>query len=122
MKRILVVEDDKDARELLKLRLSSSGYEVFSAAGGKEALSICNTMAPDLVLMDIAMPEMNGYQTCERLRECDNAKNAHILFITGKDLEPKCVLERCQTLGACGYIKKPYDPKELLEKIRELIG
>ena len=121
MKKILIAEDDKEIRELLQKRLKKAGYNVKVAVNGKEALISCKDFHPNLVLLDIAMPEMDGYQTCEKLKEDADTKDIDILFLTGKDLDPAGMLKRCEELGACGYITSPHTFEELLEKIQEIM-
>ncbi|OGX16467.1 MAG: hypothetical protein A2166_01120 [Omnitrophica WOR_2 bacterium RBG_13_41_10] len=121
MKKILIAEDDKEIRELLKMRLKKAGYDVTVAVNGKEALISCKSFNPNLVLLDIAMPEMDGYQACEKLKENADTKDIAVLFLTGKDLDPAGMLKRCEELGACGYIANPHTFEELLGKIEEIM-
>ncbi len=121
-KKILIVDDEKEIRDLLKDKLTKDKYTVKTAANGQEALAMCRINPPDLVLLDIAMREMDGYQTCEKLKEDPKTKDIPVLFLTGKDLEPKAIVERCKNLGAFGHISKLSTLKDLLEKIKEVIG
>jgi len=121
MKKILVVDDEQEIRELIKKKLEQTKYKAITAANGQEALVICKTTKPDLILLDIAMPKMDGYQTCEKLKKDKDTKNIPVLFLTGKDLDPEGLIARYKDLGACGYIPKPSTFKELLEKIKEVI-
>jgi len=122
MKKILVVDDEKEIRELIKERLTQSDYAVMTASDGQEAVIIAEANQPDLILLDIAMPKMDGYQTSEKLRKDSKTKNIPILFLTGKDLGDHGIMEHCNSLGACGYIPKLSSLKELLEKIQEIVG
>jgi len=122
MKKVLIVDDDKDICAITKKRLTQAGYEAMAALSGQEAISLCQTNHPDLVLLDIAMPDMDGYLVCERIRQDDKTKNIPVLFVTGKELLPKGIDQRCQDLGACGYICKPFQIDELLKKITEILG
>ena len=122
MKKILIVDDEEEIRELLKKKLEQNQYEAQSASGGEEALDICKNNKPDLVLLDIAMPGMDGYQTCERLKQDRATRDIPVLFLTAKDLEPQAAVERYESLGASGYLPKPSSIKELLDKIGEIIG
>jgi CheY-like chemotaxis protein len=122
MKKILIVDDEKEIRDLIKERLSQEkGYGVIIAGSGEEALVICKANPPDLVLLDIAMPGMDGYATCEKLKEDNRAVNIPILFLTGKDLQPQSIIERCKKLDVYGYISKTSTLKELLAKIKEVL-
>jgi len=122
VKKILIVDDEEEIREIIKKKLQQNNYEAMIAPGGKEALEICKTIKPDLVLLDIAMPGIDGYQTCEELKKGKETKDIPVLFLTAKDLDPRGVIERYTELGAIGYLPKPSSIKELLEKIKEIIG
>lgn len=122
MKKILIVDDEKEIRELIKEKLEQNKYAVMTVSSGEEALIIGKANQPDLILLDIAMPEMDGYATCEKLKQEAKTKDIPILFLTGKDLAPEGIIERCQDLGTLGYISKLSTLKELLEKVKEIIG
>jgi CheY-like chemotaxis protein len=122
MKRILIVDDEEDIRGLIKKKLEQSKYEAITVSGGQEALNICKTNKPDLILLDIAMPQMDGYETCEKLKQDKSTRDIPVLFLTAKDLEPEKIIERYNSLGACGYLTKPSTFKELLERIKKVIG
>ena len=122
MKKILVVDDDREVRELLKERLERANYEVSTASHGQRAVSICKSNPPDLILLDIAMPEMDGYAVAEALGENQATEDIPTLFLSGKELDMKSVSERVGELSAHGFIMKTCDFKELLSRIREIIG
>lgn len=122
MKKILVVDDEKEVRELIKAGLDKTKYATLTAANGEEALNICKKNKPDLILLDIAMPMMDGYQVCEKLKQDPQTKDIPVLFLTGKDLDPRGIIERYEDLGACGYIPKPSTLKDLLDKIAEILN
>ncbi len=122
MKRILVVEDEEEIRKLLLEGLGRKGYEVILASNGQEALSICKDTHLDLILLDVAMPGIDGYQTCEKIKQDVKTKDINILFLTGKDLEPSSIAKRCEELGARGYISKLATFADLLKKVKEVIG
>lgn len=122
MKKILLVDDDKDIREVLKKKLTLNKYAVMTASSGQEALIICKTSVPDLVILDIAMPYMDGYETCKMLKEDNKTSNIPVFFLTGKELEPTGITGRCRDLGAFGYIYKPCSSQDLLMEIKKIIG
>ena len=122
MKKILVVDDEQEIRDLLKKKLERANYSVDVASNGQEALTACQRIQPDLVLMDIAMPVMDGYQACEKIKETRSTKDIPVLFLTSKDLDPKSISEHYNDLGACGYLPKPSTVEELLSKVKEIIG
>jgi len=121
-KKVLIVDDEGDIRDFLKQRLLRHKYEAITASSGKEAPSICKMNRPDLVLLDIAMPELDGYETCKIIKQDIETKDIPILLLTGKELEPKGIIERCKELGAQGYISKLSRFEDLLAKIKEVIG
>jgi CheY-like chemotaxis protein len=122
MKNILVVDDEKDLRELIKEKLQRWGYSVITAADGNEALSILKSSTVNLILLDVAMPVMDGYQVCAKIRQEEKTKDTPVLFLTGKDLDPRSIEKHNAELGACGYLPKPSTLNELLDKIKETIG
>lgn len=122
MKKILIVDDKKDIREFIQKRLSQENYEVMTAPTGEEAFIICKANHPDLVLLDIVMPQMDGYTTCNKIKQDPKTKDISIIFMTAKELTTEGIINRCRQLGACGYIFKPCTTKELLEKIKEILG
>jgi len=121
MKKILVVDDEKEIRELIKDRLSQNKFEVILAQDAKEALRICKTNPPDLILLDIAMPEIDGYETCKRLKQEKSTKDIPVIFLTGKDLAPEAILDHCRDLSAAGYTSKLSTLKELIDKVKEAL-
>lgn len=122
MKRILIVDDEEDTLDFMQRGLSRENYKVVTASTGEEALAICKADHPDLVLLDIAMPQMDGYVTCERIKEDPRLKDTAVVFITAKELTTQGIMSRCQELGACGHIAKPFTMTELLEKIKEILS
>jgi DNA-binding response OmpR family regulator len=122
MKKILVVDDNKEIGELIKDKLTMNNYEVSTAISGQQALGFCRTLKPDLILLDIAMPVMDGYQTAKEIRKIPEIKDVPILFLTGKDIEETSIIEHCRGLKNCGYVPKLFTLKELLDKIKEVVG
>lgn len=121
MKKILVVDDEKGIRDLLKEALMKDKFSVITVASGQEAIVMAKKDKPHLILLDIAMPGMDGYATCEALQKDPETKDIRVLFLTGKDLDEQSVIERCQTLCSAGYISKLSSLKELLEKVKEAL-
>ncbi len=122
MKRILLVDDEVDIREEVKKKLIKENYEVITASEGYEVLNICKTNNPDLVILDVAIPHINGYEICERIKQDSETKNIPVLFVTGKELDSKGIMKRCNALGAHGFIRKPCTITEILGKIKEILG
>ena len=103
---MLIVDDEKEIRDLLKEKLEQEHFLVITASGAEEAIILANKEKPDLILMDIAMQGIDGYAACQKLKDDPNTEKIPVLFLTGKDLDPKSIIERCQSLSAAGYISK----------------
>lgn len=118
MEKILIADDEKEIRELLKEKLEKNDYHVIAVSNGKEALAAVKKEDFDLILLDVAMPLMDGYEACEKIKQDMRTKDVPVLLLTGKDLDPKSLENRLKELGASGYIHKPSTLSELLEKIK----
>jgi DNA-binding response OmpR family regulator len=120
-KRILAVDDEPEVLGLLKKRLESSGYEVLTASNGREALSIALDQKPDLIVLDILMPEMDGSETAAALRENVLTKDIPILFLT-------CLFTKREErlggheVGPHYFLAKPYEAQELLAEVTRIIS
>ena len=119
MKRILVVEDHPDMRKLLSLELEFMGFEPITARGGKEAIETAISEKPDLVLLDICMPDMNGWETARILRATPETKDIPIVAETA--LSNQRDLNTCLQAGCNDYLVKPYTYKDLEDKLRAFI-
>jgi len=117
--RILVIDDEPDLLSLAKARLELAGYEVLTASDGEEGLEKARTSAPDLILLDLMLPKMDGFEVCEALKIDEKYKHIPIIILTVK-FQPVDI-RFAKALGADAYITKPFEGKELVEKIRELI-
>jgi len=114
-KRILVVDDEARVREMIEFRLRLFGYEVLHAANGSEALAVASREVPDLVLLDVMMPELDGFQVCARLKQEEATRSIPVIMLTAK-AEAKDVT-RAFNSGAVDYVVKPYDPAVLQQKV-----
>lgn len=117
--KILLVDDDEDILDLLEYNLSKEGYDVKTALNGKIAIEIANKFLPDLIIMDVMMPEMDGIETCGEIRKNQLLANTIITFLTarGEDYSQIAGYEA----GADDYITKPIKPKVLFSKIKGLL-
>ena len=117
---ILLVDDEPNIIVPLKFLLEQNGYRVQVATTGEEAFTAIETFRPDLVLLDIMLPTIDGYEVCHSVREKPEFSNVRILFITamGRDVD----VAKGLALGADGYITKPFANAEILAKVRELVG
>ena len=117
--KILVVDDDPDIVEILRYNLSLAGYEVKSASNGKECLKKAKLFIPELILLDVMMPEMDGIEACSLLKEIPSLINTRIIFLSARN-EDYTHLSAFDA-GADDYISKPVKPKILLKKIASII-
>ena len=114
-KKILVVEDNEDTREILLYRLKSMGnYEVLLASNGKEALEMATQSRPDLIIMDLKMPVMNGWEATEALRQTDWGKDLPVIALTAQAMEMD--EEKALSAGCNDYIAKPIMDYSILKK------
>ncbi len=117
---ILVVEDDPSIRRILRLQLEAAGYEVTEAEEGAAALRILETEMPDLALLDMMMPNMDGNAVCRAIRADRRVRHLPIIFLTAKSTSESKIMGLDE--GANDYLTKPYDRKELLVRVKNLIG
>jgi CheY-like chemotaxis protein len=122
MKKILVADDNLEALSVLEKRLKQGGYEVFTATSGKEALERVKSDKPDLMLLDIVLPDMDGYTLVAAFKKDKFLKDIPVIFITAKELLPQGIEERISEIGACDYIVKPCSFEEILVKIKKFAG
>ncbi|MFW6146843.1 MAG: response regulator [Thermodesulfobacteriota bacterium] len=118
-KKILVVDDEEDILELLKYNLSRDGYQVVCTTSGEKTLSLVETETPDLILLDLMLPGMDGLEVARRLKDKPNTHNVPIVMLTAKGEEADIVagLE----LGADDYVTKPFSPRILLARVRAVL-
>ena len=116
--KILVVDDDPDIVELLKYNLSSEGYKVKSSSNGIQAVSLAREFIPDLTILDIMMPNMDGVETCLQIRSIPELANKFIIFLTARSEEYSEIA--AFEMGADDYITKPIKPRALLSRINAL--
>ena len=117
--KILLVDDEPDVIEILTYNLSNEGYEIFSANDGIKALKVANEILPNLIIMDVMMPNMDGIETCEELRKKIKFNNTIIMFLSarGEDFSYVAAFDA----GADDYVNKPIKPKVLISKVKSLI-
>jgi len=118
--RILVVEDTEDNRRIVRDLLSSAGYDILEATDGEAGVAMARTHKPDLVLMDIQLPVIDGYEATRRIKADPALAHIPILAVTSYALSGDEAKTRAA--GCDGYIAKPFSPRELLGKVRGLIG
>ena len=119
-KRILIIEDQEDNRAILRDLLTSAGYDFVEAINGAEGVAAAERERPDLILMDIQLPLLDGYEATRRIRTIEGLQATPIIAVTSYALsgdEAKALAAGCNA-----YITKPYSPRRLLAKVRELLG
>ncbi|MDP3921660.1 MAG: response regulator [Candidatus Omnitrophota bacterium] len=119
-KKILIVDDEPTILKLIASRLQAHGYETITASDGQEGLSRARADKPDLIILDVMMPKMDGYRVAKMLKLDDLYKGIPIIFLTAKVQEQD--RETGRLTGAEAYLTKPCDPELLISKVTELIG
>jgi CheY-like chemotaxis protein len=117
--KILVAEDERDIRELIVFALELSNYQVFQAANGEVAVQKAKEILPDLILMDVRMPRMTGYEACQVLKQDERTQNIPIVFLSAKGQEAE--IKQGKDLGAEAYFLKPFAPDELSENVKKIL-
>jgi DNA-binding response OmpR family regulator len=119
MARILIAEDERDIRDLITFTLNFAGYEVIATSNGEEAYRAAVDEKPDLILLDVRMPRMSGYEACMQIKANESTKEIPVVFLSakGQESEVKTGLE----VGADEYILKPFSPDQLTERIRSIL-
>ncbi len=118
-KLILVVEDHEDNRQIIRDMLSATDYEVAEAENGEEALAAIAKQRPDLILMDIQLPILNGYEASRRIKADPALRSIPIIAVTSYALSEEA--QKAREAGCDDYVSKPYSPRQLLAKIRQYL-
>jgi two-component system, cell cycle response regulator DivK len=118
-KRILVIEDQEDNRRIMRDLLAASGYESMEAVTGDQGLATAEREVPDLILMDIQLPGLDGYEVTRRIKANPALKHIPIIAVTSYALSGDD--QKAYAAGCDGYVTKPFSPKQLLAKIREYL-
>lgn len=119
-RRILVVEDDADQMAALSYRLQRLGYEATTANSGSQAIDAAKSMVPDLVLLDLGLPDIDGFNVCEQLGDEQTTCGVPIIILSGMDADD--IVRRARSAGCAYYLRKPYDPNVLLTLIQNALG
>jgi DNA-binding response OmpR family regulator len=120
MKKVLIVDDEPEILSILSFRISNWGYDSLPADSGQEGLDIAKEELPDLIILDVMMPILDGFETLKRLKQSDTTKNIPVIMITVANA--KMEVEKGISMGANFYLTKPYDAQELKNKVIQLIG
>ncbi|MGM0508949.1 MAG: response regulator [Fusobacteriota bacterium] len=120
-KKILVADDEMHILQIIKFNLQKrGGYEIITAKNGEEALEKTKAEIPDLILSDVMMPKMSGFEFCENVKKNNELMNIPFLILTAKGQESDEI--RGNEVGADDYITKPFSPRALLKKVKEILG
>ncbi len=119
MAKILIAEDERDIRDLVAFTLRFAGHEVVAVANGEEAVQAAGQENPDLILMDVRMPRMTGYEACEKMKADPKLSKIPVVFLSAKGQEAE--IRTGLQAGADEYLLKPFAPSELTERVGELL-
>jgi two-component system alkaline phosphatase synthesis response regulator PhoP len=119
-KKILIVDDEANIRELVRVSLEDEGFDLYEAADGKEALERARTLRPDLVILDLMMPDKWGYTVCEELKQGADTRQILVLFLTVRSSAQSKKMG--QLKGGDAFLVKPFQPQDLKQKVKELLG
>ncbi len=120
MAKILIAEDERDIRDLIGFTLRFAGHEVIAAQNGEEALRMASIENPDLVLMDVRMPVMTGFEACRLIKNDPNLKDIPVVFLSAKGQESE--IQTGLQAGAVEYLLKPFAPDELAVRIADILA
>jgi two-component system, cell cycle response regulator DivK len=118
--RILVVEDQEDLREIARFALEGAGYEVVEAATGAEGIAKAETEHPDLVLMDIQLPVLDGYESTRQIKALPGMAQTTVIAVSSFAMRGD--EEKARAVGCDGYVTKPYSPKQLVDLVRQFLA
>ncbi len=120
MAKILIAEDEPDIRELVAFMLRFAGYEVLAASNGEEAVQAATREIPDLILMDVRMPRMTGYDACRLMKANPELQDVPVVFLSAKGQESE--IQSGLDAGAEEYLLKPFSPDELTNRVRSILS
>ena len=121
VKRILCIEDEPEMIDLIRLILSRRGFDVQGAAGGVEGIKLVREMLPDLVLLDLMMPDMDGWEVYQQMKAEDSTRNIPVIVVTAKAQNIDKVLG-LHIAKVDDYIAKPFGPQELMDSVEKILG
>ncbi|MDC4205366.1 MAG: response regulator [Candidatus Manganitrophus sp.] len=118
-KKVLIVDDEEFVRQLIQIKLKFCGIETVEAGNGVEAIEKAVSERPDLILLDVMMPKMNGFEACQRLKANQETSHIPIIMLTARG-DPSAK-ERGENAGALEYLTKPFSPQKLAERVLEIL-
>lgn len=120
MAKILIAEDEPDIRDLIAFTLRFAGYEVVTGSNGEEAVQVAKQEFPDLILLDVRMPRMTGYEACKLIKADTRLKDVPVVFLSAKGQETE--IRDGMNAGAEEYLLKPFAPDQLTERVRSILA
>jgi CheY-like chemotaxis protein len=120
MAKILIAEDERDIRDLVAFTLRFAGHEVFTAANGEEAVDMAPKVNPDIILMDVRMPRMTGYEACKLMKQNPDLKDIPVVFLSAKGQEAE--IQQGLEAGAEEYLLKPFAPDQLTSHVKAILA
>jgi len=120
MAKIVIAEDERDIRDLIAFTLRFAGHEVFAASNGEEAVELAEKETPDIILLDVRMPRMTGYDACIAIKENPNLVDIPVVFLSAKGQEAE--IETGMKAGAEEYLLKPFAPDELTSRVNDILA
>ncbi len=120
MAKIVVAEDERDIRDLVTFTLTFAGHQVFPVSNGEEAVQKALEVVPDLILTDVRMPRMTGYEACKRIKSEEKIKHIPVVFLSAKGQEAE--VQTGVESGAEDYILKPFAPDQLTERVKAILA
>jgi DNA-binding response OmpR family regulator len=119
-RRVLVVDDELYIRNILDFALNSEGYEVITAADGEQALKKAVDLLPDLIILDVMMPKLDGFEVCRAIKGKDETKHISVILLTARDKEAD--RERGKQVNCDAYLTKPFSPNKLTEMVHQFLN
>ena len=120
MAKILIAEDERDIRDLVAFTLRFAGYEVVTASNGEDAMILAPKEVPDLILMDVRMPRMTGYDACRLIKTEERLRDIPVVFLSAKGQESE--IQTGLGAGAEEYLLKPFAPDQLIDRVRSILA
>lgn len=120
MTKILIVEDEPDIRDLIAFTLRFAGYEIVTGSNGEEAVQLAKQEFPDMILLDVRMPVMTGYEACKLIKADPELKDVPVVFLSAKGQEAE--IRDGMDAGAEDYLLKPFAPDQLTERVRSILA
>lgn len=120
MAKIVIAEDEPDIRELIAFTLRFAGHEVVTGANGQEGYELAKQHKPDLIMLDVRMPKLTGYEACQRIKSEPDIAHIPVIFLSAKGQESE--IEQGLSVGAEQYLLKPFAPDQLTQQVREVLA